>query len=280
MYLLGLVRNYGITLVVVGALIWFPFTGFWLTILTLGLLPALICNLFLIHLSYAALTRKVALGWLVVPVACYGAWLGWAIWQNNAVFSEKSKLESENLLTLPMLQNATLVFPKNDRLSVKVRQHLAPPLRVFVGSSELAVGLPSFCQIEVSLERDSRCVVEPSATPPNDAIVFHRLPDLKDIPAKYLPRYELMQNSATGDHIVGHFTFGGLLAPVWAPVFRAGCYLIDYPPAWKCVTSPMLRRVPVGEAGEPTSQYDDDVEKRAIRTLANMLGVEFIEGER
>ena len=62
-------RNYGITLVVVSALIWFPVTGFFLTGLTLGLLPSLICNVFLIHLAYAAWTKKFSRAWLAVPIA-------------------------------------------------------------------------------------------------------------------------------------------------------------------------------------------------------------------
>jgi hypothetical protein len=100
------------------------------------------------------------------------------------------------------------------------------------------------------------------------------------MPGKWLPRYELTQKSATGDHVVGHFTFGWLLAPVWLPVFRAGCYLIDEPSSWRCVTLPMLRRVAVGETGESTSDYYDDIENRAVKTLANMLGVKFIEDVR
>jgi hypothetical protein len=62
----------GIALVVVAVLIWFPFTGFFLTTLTLGLLPSLICKLFLIHLAYAAVTKSIPLGWLIAPIACYG----------------------------------------------------------------------------------------------------------------------------------------------------------------------------------------------------------------
>lgn len=281
---LRLIRNYGVALIVVGVLIWFPFTGFWLTILTLGLLPALICNLFLIHLTCAAWTRRVAFEWLVVPVACYGAWLGWAIWQNNAVSSEKRKLESENHITVPVLQNVTLVFPEGDRLSVIVRQHLASPLRVFVGPSELPIGIKSFCRIVVPSELARRCAVEPSSSLPNDAIVFRRLPDLSGTSVTYLRRYELTQNTATtGDHVLGHFTFGVLRAPVWAPVFQTGCFLIDNPAAWKCDISPMFRKVAVGETGSTSKYYYDlasEREKRAIATLANMLGVEFIEGER
>src|SRR4051812_28056686 len=90
---LRLFRNYGIALVVVAALTWFPFTGFWFTILAGGLLPSLVCNVILIHLASSAWRRKVSRAWLVLPIACYGAWLGWAVWKNSAVALEKGELE-------------------------------------------------------------------------------------------------------------------------------------------------------------------------------------------
>lgn len=264
---LRLVRNYGIALIVVGALIWFPFTGFFLTILTGGLLPSLICNLFLVHLMYLACTRRASFGWLAVPIVCYSAWLSWVTWQNNAASDEKNKLESENHLTVATPPNATLVFPANepDTLAFLARRHLAPPVRVFFGPTELC------------------CSTERPSAPPADAIVFHQLerPDLSTKSGTFRYRYELTQGvSPTGDPVVGHFNHGWLQAPVWAPVFIAGCFLIDQPPAWKCVMSPMQRRVPVGETG-----YADTYERASgkkdpvIATLANMFGAKFIEGE-
>jgi hypothetical protein len=136
---LRLFRNYGIALLVVGALIWFPVTGFFLTTLTLGLLPSLICNLLMIHLAWAAWTRSVPLEWLVLPIACYGVWLGWVIGKSNAVGLEKSKLESENRVTGPIPQNVTLVFPEKDvEIAKRSKLHLAVPVRVFVGPVELS----------------------------------------------------------------------------------------------------------------------------------------------
>jgi hypothetical protein len=76
-----LIRNYGIALVVVAALIRFPLTGFMLTILTLGLVPALVCNLFLIHLAVASAAKRISRRWLALPILSYGAWLGWLAWQ-------------------------------------------------------------------------------------------------------------------------------------------------------------------------------------------------------
>jgi len=265
---LRLVRNYGIALIVVGALSWFPYTGFFLTILTGGLLPSLICNLFLIHLAYVACTKRTSLGWLVLPIVCYGAWFSWAIWQNNAVSVEKSKLESENHITVATPPNVTLVFPVNeaDSLAFVAKRHLAPPVRIFFGPTELC------------------CSTEPPSMPPADAIVFHRLegPDPNSESMTYRYRYELTQSAAsTGDPVVGHFNYGALRAPVWAPVFTAGCFLIDQPSAWKCDISPMLRRIPVGETGyaEPYELASGKADP-VIATLAKMLGAKFIEGKR
>jgi hypothetical protein len=262
---LRLVRNYGIALIVVGALIWFPFTGFFLTILTGGLLPSLICNLFLIHLTYGVCTKRVPLGWSAVPIICYGVWLSWVISQNSIISAEKIRLESENHITAATPPNVTLVFPVNeaDTLAFVAKRHLAPPVRIFIGKTELSA--------------------EPSSTPPADAIVFHRLegPDPNSKSRTYRYRYELTQSAApTGDPVVGHFNYGALRAPVWAPVFVAGCFLIDQPSAWSCAISPMLRRVPVGETGyagpyEIASGIKDPI----IATLANMLGVKYIEDE-
>jgi hypothetical protein len=279
---LRLVRNYGVALVILGALIWFPFTGFWLTILTLGLLPSLICNLFLIHLSYLALTRNVALGWLVVPITCYGVWLGWAIWQNTAVFSKKSKLESENHITVPTPQNVTLVFPKDassafsNSFADDARRYLDLSVRVFADETELS--LPP--QKRGWPVRPYCCSSLPPSTPPGDAIVFHRL----EAPAPgysptHLYRYELTQSSAPDrNSVVGHFNFGRLQAPVWVPVFVAGCVLIDGGPnaGWKCMIGPKFREVWVGETG-PTFKYDYDSEPRVIKSLAKMLGVKSID---
>jgi hypothetical protein len=278
-------RNYGIALVVVAALIWFPITGFWLTILTLGLFPSLVCNLFLIHLASVAWTRKVSRAWLVVPIACYGVWLGWAVWKNNAVVLEKSKLESENHGTGPIPQNVTLVFPEGDlEFARRAKRHLAPSVRVFVGSIELSTikAGQMLCMLaqpnDPPFIKKSRCPTEPISQPPADAIVFRQLerPDPQSKSQTYLHQYELTQNSATtGDPVVGHFNFGWLSTPVWAPVFVAGCFLIDNPAA--CDISPKLRKVAVGETGY-ASEYDPWKEKSdpVIATLADMLGVKYV----
>jgi hypothetical protein len=264
---LRLVQNYGIALIVVGTLIWFPYTGFFLTILTGGLLPSLICNLFLVHLAYVVCTKRSSLGWLAVPIVCYGVWLSWVISQNNAVSVEKSRLEGENHITVTTSPNVTLVFPVNeaDSLAFVARRHLAPSVRIFVGSTELC------------------CSTEPPSTPPVDAIIFHRLEgrDPNSKSGTYRYRYELRQLAApASDRVVGHFNYGTLRAPVWAPVFVAGCFLIDEPSAWSCVISPMLRRVPVGETGY-AGPYEaaSGMKDRIITTLANMLGVKYIEDE-
>jgi hypothetical protein len=281
---LRLVRNYGIALVAAAALIWFPFTGFFLTILTLGLLPSLICNLFLIHLAYAVGTRSVPLGWLIVPIACYGVWFGWFVAKNNAVALGKSKLESENHVTGPIPQNVTLVFPKGDvEFARRAKRHLAPSVRVFVGSIELSTIKAGQMLCMLAKPNDppfikNRCPTEPISQPPADAIVFRQLerPDFKS--RTYLHRYELTQNSAmTGDLVVGHFNFGWLSTPVWAPVFVAGCFLIDSPAAWLCDISPKLRKVAVGETGY-ASKYDPWEEKSdpVIATLADMLSVKYV----
>jgi hypothetical protein len=112
---LRLVGNYGIAFVVAAALIWFPLTGFFLTPLTGGVLLSLICNLLLLHLGYLACTKRVPLAWLVVPIVCYGAWLGWLIWKTAGVNQEKSGLESENHFTEPIEKNMTLIFSANDK---------------------------------------------------------------------------------------------------------------------------------------------------------------------
>jgi hypothetical protein len=286
---LRLFRNYGIALVVVGALIWFPVTGFFLTTLTLGLLPSLICNLFMIHLAYAAWTRSVPLEWLVLPIACYGIWLGWVIGKTHGVALEKSKLESENHVTGSIPQNVTLVFPEGDlEIARRAKRHLAPPVRVFDGSVELSAIKASdmLCMLAKPNDPPSmkkfRCPTEPVSQPPADAIVFRQLerPDLHSKSRIYFHRYELTQKSgSTGDTVIGHFNFGRLSTPVWAPVFVAGCFLIDHPAAWLCDISPKLRRVAVGETGY-RSEYDPWEEKSdpVIATLANMLGVKYIGG--
>ena len=287
---LRLFKNYGIALVVVGALIWFPVTGFFLTILTLGLLPSLICNLFMIHLACAAWTRSVPLEWLVVPIACYGVWLGWVIGKTNAIALEKSKLQSENHVTGPIPQNVTLVFPEKDvEFARRSKLHLAPSVRVFVGSVELSTMKAGriLCMLpkpnDPPFLKKSRCSTEPISEPPADAIVFRQLerPDPQSKSRTYLHRYELTQKSATtSDHVVGHFNFGWLSTPVWAPIFVAGCFLIDQPAAWLCDISPKLRRVAVGETGY-ASKYDPFNENSdpVIATLANMLGVKYVGGD-
>jgi hypothetical protein len=96
-------------------------------------------------------------------------------------------------------------------------------------------------------------------------------------PGAYRHRYELTQNSATtGDRIVGHFNFGVLRAPVWAPVFFAGCFLI----AWQCQIAPKLRKLAVGETGY-ADQWDlvSESSDPVIATLANMLGVKYVAGD-
>jgi hypothetical protein len=286
---LRLFRNYGIALVVVGALIWFPITGFFLTTLTLGLLPSLICNLFMIHLAWAAWTRSVPLEWLVLPIACYGIWLGWVVGKTHAVALEKNKLESENHVTGSIPQNVTLVFPEGDlEIARRAKRHLAPPVRVFDGSIELSTIKASdmLCMLAKPNDPPSmkkfRCPTEPVSQPPADAIVFRQLerPDLHSGSRIFFHRYELTQKSgSTGDPVIGHFNFGRLSTPVWAPVFVAGCFLIDNPAAWLCDISPKLRRVAVGETGY-ASEYDPFEEKSdpVIATLANMLGVKYAGG--
>ena len=286
---LRLFRNYGIALVVVGALIWFPITGFFLTTLTLGLLPSLICNLFMIHLAWAAWTRSVPLEWLVLPIACYGIWLGWVVGKTHAVALEKNKLESENHVTGSIPQNVTLVFPEGDlEIARRAKRHLAPPVRVFDGSIELSTIKASdmLCMLAKPNDPPSmkkfRCPTEPVSQPPADAIVFRQLerPDLHSRSRIFFHRYELTQKSgSTGDPVIGHFNFGRLSTPVWAPVFVAGCFLIDNPAAWLCDISPKLRRVAVGETGY-ASEYDPFEEKSdpVIATLANMLGVKYAGG--
>jgi hypothetical protein len=286
---LRLFRNYGIALIVVGALIWFPVTGFFLTTLTLGLLPSLICNLFMIHLAWAAWTRSVPLEWLVLPIACYGIWLGWVVGKTHAVALEKNKLESENHVTGSIPQNVTLVFPEGDlEIARRAKRHLAPPVRVFDGSIELSTIKASdmLCMLAKPNDPPSmkkfRCPTEPVSQPPADAIVFRQLerPDLHSKSRIFFHRYELTQKSgSTGDPVIGHFNFGRLSTPVWAPVFVAGCFLIDNPAAWLCDISPKLRRVAVGETGY-ASEYDPFEEKSdpVIATLANMLGVKYAGG--
>ena len=280
-------RNYGITLVVVSALIWFPVTGFFLTFLTLGLLPSLICNAFLIHLAYAAWTKKFSRAWLAVPIACYVVWLGWVIGKTYAVALEKSKLESENHVTGSIPQNVTLVFPKGDlEFARRAKRHLAPSVRVFDGSIELSTikATQMLCMLaqphDPPFIKRLRCPTEPISQPPADAIVFRQLerPDPQSKSRTYFHRYELTQNSATtGDHVVGHFNFGWLSTPVWAPVFVAGCFLIDNPAAWLCDISPKLRKVAVGKTGY-ASEYDPCEEKSdpVVATLANMLGIKYV----
>jgi len=280
-------RNYGITLVVVSALIWFPVTGFFLTGLTLGLLPSLICNVFLSHLAYAAWTKKFSRAWLAVPIACYGIWLGWVVLRNWDIYREKSKLESENHVRGSIPQNVTLVFPEGDlEIARRAKRHLAPSVRVFDGSIELSTIKASemLCMLAKPNDPPSikkfRCPTEPISQPPADAIVFRQLerPDPHSKSRIYFHRYELTQKSgSTGDPVAGHFNFGWLSTPAWAPVFVAGCFLIDNPAAWLCDISPKLRRVAVGETGY-RSEYDPWEEKSdpVIATLANMLGVKYV----
>ena len=279
-------RNYGITLAVVSALIWFPVTGFFLTFLTLGLLPSLICNVFLIHLAYAAWTKKFSRAWLAVPIACYAVWLGWAVLKNRDIYREKNKLESENHVTGSIPQNVTLVFPEGDlEFARRAKRHLAPSVRVFDGSIELSTIKASQMLCMLPRPNDppfirNRCPTEPISQPPADAIVFRQLerPDPQSKSRIYLHRYELTQKSgSTGDPVIGHFNFGWLSTPVWAPVFVAGCFLIDNPAAWLCGISPKLRRVAVGETGY-RSEYDPWEEKSdpVVATLANMLGIKYV----
>jgi hypothetical protein len=67
---------------------------------------------------------------------------------------------------------------------------------------------------------------------------------------------------------------------VWAPVFVAGCFLIDNPAAWLCDISPKFRRVEVGETGY-RSEYDpwEENSDPVVATLANMLGVKYVGGD-
>ena len=266
-----LVRNYAIALVVVAALIWFPITGFWLTILTFGLLPSLVCNLFLIHLAIAAGTGSLPRGWLAVPILCYGAWLGWLIWQTRAIDLEIGAIEGENRVAGPIERNATLVFPQHDELAVRAKRHLAAPLRVFMGPIELKGACDSVGDVLYA-----RCATDPSATPPPDAVVFHQLEHRHQGSGIYRYRYELTRDSSAS--AIGHFSFGTLSAPAWGPLFRAGCYLIDNPPAWQCAMSAMLRKVAFGQTGS-ASPYDPFLEKSdpVIATLAKMLGVEYVK---
>ncbi len=285
-----LFKNYGIALVVAGALIWFPYTGFFLSILTNGLLISLICNMFLIHLTFNVCTRRASIGWLVLPVACYGAWLIWLVPQSKAVSSEVSKLESDNRVTEAIPANLTLVFPEGDvDLANRAKLHLAPSVRVFIGSIELSNinGTKLGCMLprsnDPSFIKDRRCPTEVPSQLPADAIFFRSLerPDPQSRSRTFLHRYELTQNSAAGDRVIGHFNFGWLSTPVVAPIFQAACVLIDEPSAWSCFMSPKLRKVAVGETGptdlyDPSHRYTDPV----IATLANVLGAKFFAEER
>jgi hypothetical protein len=243
----------------------------------------------MMHLAWAAWTRSVPLEWLVLPIACYGIWLGWVVGKTHAVALEKNKLESENHVTGSIPQNVTLVFPEGDlEIARRAKRHLAPPVRVFDGSIELSAIKASdmLCMLAKPNDPPSmkkfRCPTEPVSQPPADAIVFRQLerPDLHSRSRIFFHRYELTQKSgSTGDPVIGHFNFGRLSTPVWAPVFVAGCFLIDNPAAWLCDISPKLRRVAVGETGY-ASEYDPFEEKSdpVIATLANMLGVKYAGG--
>jgi hypothetical protein len=272
-------RNYAIALVVVAALIWFPLTGFWLTILTSGLLPALVCNLFLIHLAVASATERISRRWLAVPILGYGAWLGWMVWQTHVVDLKMGMLEGENRVAGPIEPNVTLVFPEHDELAIRARRHLAPPLRVFMGPIELLAVKESSqaCAFVLQVMR-AGCATDPSATPPPDAVVFHQLEFRHQGSGIYRYRYELTRKSSA--MVVGHFNFGTLSAPAWGPLFRAGCYLIDNPPDWRCAMSAMIRKVTFGATGS-ASLYDPFHEKSdpVIATLANMLGVKYVKDD-
>jgi hypothetical protein len=287
---LRLLKNYGIALFVAGALIWFPLTGLFLSFLTGGLLISLICNVFLIHVTYGVCTRRIAIGWLVLPTICYGAWLIWVVPQNKAVSAEASKLESENRVTEAVPANLALVFPEGDlEIARRAKAHLAPPVRVFIGSIELStikvrkILCMSPKPDDPPFIKTSRCPTEPPSQLPADAIFLRSLerPDPQSKSRTYLHRYKLTQNSAAGDRVIGYFNFGWLSAPVWAPIFQAGCFLVDQPAAWLCGISPKLRKVAVGEIGF-ASQYDafNEYSDPTIATLADMLGVKFFAEDR
>ena len=218
-----------------------------------------------------------------MPIACYGVWLGWAVWKNIVVALEKSELESENHMTGPIPQNVTLVFPEGDTFAIRAKGYLAPSVRVFVGSIELSTrkaGQP-LCRFIVHIDylKQYNCPTEPTSAAPADAIVFRQLerPDPKSKSETYRYRYELTQSFATtGDRVIGHFNFGLLRAPVWAPVFLAGCFLIDHPSAWQCDISPKLRKVSVGETGYADAWELESRSDPVIATLANVLGVKYV----
>jgi hypothetical protein len=249
---------------VVGALILFPYTGFFLTILTHGRLPSLILNLFVLHIGYLACARKISLAWLVVPVGFYGAWIGWVNSKSEAVYLEKSKLENENRIMEQFEKSNTLVFPDEDGLVIRARRYFAAPIRGYMGKVEFSAATRLTCY-------DSYCGKEPFSPPPSDAIVFHELGHPDRSQPIYRHSYEITQNSATvGDHVIGHFKHGVLFVPTWSPFFIAGCYLIDGPESrWDCTVTPETRRIPYGETGSRPESPDP-----VIASLANMLGLQ------
>jgi hypothetical protein len=285
---LRLLRNYAVALAVAGFLIWIPFFGMFLTFATGGMLISFICNIFLIHLTFVACARRTSLGWLMAPLVCYGLWLVWVVVQNHPIAAEKDRLESENRLTGDIPSNLTLVFSKNDiDLARRAKLHLASSVRVFVDTVELSTMPPRKIGCLLPRPNDTpfiqktRCPTEPNAQIPADAIVFRELERPNPQSRTYLHRYALTQSSAAGDRTVGHLNFGRLTAPVWAPVFLAGCFLIDQPAAWACHMSPKYRDIAIGETGlgsygDISHRYSDPV----VATLAKMLGVKFIVEER
>ncbi|MGO9005629.1 MAG: hypothetical protein ACLQB4_07690 [Beijerinckiaceae bacterium] len=265
-----LVRNYGLVLAALAVVSYYPYTGFFLTILTLGRLPSLVCNAFLIHLSITSLRGTIARAWLGIPIICYGAWLGWLIWQRTDTYLTTEKLEAENSISEPVEQDVTLVFSQSDsELSKRAFNFLAPPVRIFSGTAESG---PDY--------------IPPNSPPLKEWLYFRQLeaPNPDSGGGAYLYRYELVRNSATNEQrVIGHFNFGRLSRPSLAPIFFAGCGLIDNPPAWRCEITPFPDFVPIGQIGDELYNYDpghyDPFHTKAdpvIRTLAKMLGVVYL----
>ncbi len=264
----GLFWKYGLALAVAAALTYFPVTGFFLPFFTGGLLPALICNLFLLHLVYLAYWRRIGLVWLLVPIVCYGAWLHWVIGKNAAADEEKARLENENHITEPIDKNMTLMFPENDSLAIRSRRHLLAPVRVFMGPIEFSADKGQSCT-------SYYCAKDLPPAPPTNPIVFHRL-DKPDLASPiHIYRYEL----TSGDRVIGHFNFGTLATPSRWPFFVAACFLIDQPSSWQCVMRPQMQELSVG--GDWIDHYDTGHLRSdpAIKILANMLGVQYADGD-
>jgi hypothetical protein len=259
---LRLAKWYGITLAVAAALIMFPPTGVFLTILTQGRLPSLILVLFTLHIGCLACAKKISLGWLVLPIGFCAVWLGWVNSKREAVYLEKSKLESQNQITASFEKSHTLVFPDEDGLVIRARRYFAAPMRVYMGKVEFSAATRLTCS-------ESYCGKEPLSPPPSDALVFHELGHPDRSRPIYRHSYEITQSSPTaGKRVIGHFNYGELFLPTWSPLFFAGCYLIGGPsPGWDCTVTPETRRISYGETGSRPENSDP-----LIASLANMLG--------